>query len=56
MKRCRAGFFSEDFVWENSITIQAAGGVGNYTPISMGGLGREGGSDLAFQVTIWTGT
>ena len=53
------GFFSEDFVWENSVNIQAAQaarGVRNFAPISMGGLGREAGSDLEFQVTVRTGT
>lgn len=52
-------FFSEDFVWENSVNIQAAQaarGVGNFTPISIGGLGREAGSDPESQVTVWTGT
>lgn len=41
---------------ENSVKIQAAGGVGNFAPISMGGLGREAGSDVEFQVPVQTGT
>lgn len=28
---------------ENSVKIQAAGGVGNFAPISMGGLGHKAG-------------
>jgi len=49
------GFFSEGFVWENSVNIQAARGVGNFAPISMGGLGRDAGTDLEFEVTVQTG-
>lgn len=46
-------------MWDNSVNIQeaqAARGVRNFSPISMGGLGDKAGSNLEFQITVQTGT